>query len=101
MKLLKEYFELQQKIHEYFGYKQDWVVIPLEDRTDVDSWSVDEHSVTYFIDGVEFQEDIYTQRFLPKWVYRTNDYTMICVDTNTDGNKFLSVFDNATELKNG
>ncbi len=34
MKLLKEYFELQTKIHDYFGYEEDWKVIPLEDSTD-------------------------------------------------------------------
>jgi len=41
-----------------------------------------------------YENTIYTQRFLNKWVYEGKDYTMICVDTNTDGNKFLQIFDN-------
>ena len=41
---------------------------------------------------------IYTQRFLPKFVYRGADYTMISADTQCDGNKFLMIFDNAKEV---
>ena len=50
-------------------------------------------------DGDYYQNEIYTQRFLPKWVYRGKEYTMICVDTRTDGNTFLQVFDNSKEIK--
>jgi len=45
-----------------------------------------------------YRNDIYTQRFLSKWVYRGEDYTMICVDTHTDGNKFLQIFNNKKEI---
>ena len=45
-----------------------------------------------------YEDQIYTQRFLPKWVYRAEDYTMISVDTQCDGNKFLAIFDNTKEL---
>ena len=111
MKLLKEYFELQAKIYEYFGYSEDWKVIPLDDATEF-HWYVieDEHGggEVHFSDDVEklkdidtgeyFANEIYTQRFLPKWVYRGEEYTMICVDTHTDGNKFLQGFDNKKEF---
>lgn len=50
-------------------------------------------------EGDYYEHEIYTQRFLPKWVYRGEDYTMICVDTRVDGNKFLQVFDNKKEIK--
>lgn len=30
MKQLDEYFKLQKEIYDYFGYKEDWVVIPIE-----------------------------------------------------------------------
>lgn len=49
--------------------------------------------------GNYYSNEIYTQRFLPKYVYRTKDYTMISVDTHTDGNKFLQIFDNSKEVK--
>lgn len=42
---------------------------------------------------------IYTQRFLSKWVYRTNNYTMVCANTQCDGNRFLMIFDNEKECK--
>ena len=32
MKLLDQYFKLQKEIYDYFGYKEDWVVIPLYDN---------------------------------------------------------------------
>jgi hypothetical protein len=106
MKLLNQYFEIQKKIHEYFGYVEDWVVIPLEDRREY-FWHLTPNEVYYAKSIIDFNEEIgnyysneiYTQRFLPKWVYRAEDYTMICVDTNTDGNKFLAIYSNEKELQ--
>jgi len=110
MELLEEYFKLQKKIYEYFDYVEDWVVIPLDDATEM-YWQIDggegyDGSVVYCEikeavekrTGQEYGGPIYTQRFLPKWVYRADDYTMICIDTQTDGNKFLMVFDNKKEV---
>ena len=104
MKLLDDYFELQQKIYEYFGYVESFRVIPLDDaRTyywrlngDEVLYAKTEHEL-YHQTGCFYVNEIYKQRFLSKWVYRAADYSMICVDTNTDGNKFLQVFDNAKE----
>jgi hypothetical protein len=112
MELLTQYFDLQKQIHAHFGYKQDWVVIPLHDEREM-YWhlqSNDQGGGTVWFSDVEMTPEsistgdhlysnvVYTQRFLPKWVYRTDEYTMICVDTRTDGNKFLSVFSNDKEL---
>jgi hypothetical protein len=111
MKLLKEYFELQQKIFDYFNYQEDWRVIPLIDETKHYWFVTGEnhgHSCVWWPepitkkmveDGAIYAGSIYTQRFLPKWVYRGEEYTMVCVDTHTDGNKFLMVFDNTKECK--
>ena len=108
MKILDDYFNLQKQVHDYFGYVEDWVVIPIDDCREM-YWCVDGEgsgSSVHFAKteeeleeqtGEYYQNYIYTQRFLPKWVYRGPEYTMICVDTQTDGNKFLSVFDNAKE----
>lgn len=110
MKLLQEYFKLQREIYEYFGYVEDWVVIPLNDHTEY-YWQLDEDSdgqgTVKFSeekdkilndDGEHYEYSIYTQRFLPKWVYRGEEYTMICSNTHVDGNKFLAVFDNSKEI---
>lgn len=112
MKLLDDYFGLQKQIYKYFGYTEDWRAIPLEDYTEY-YWALnqkeDGSGYVGFADNKKYvshkdgesyyQHLIYTQRFLPKWVYRGTDYTMICVDTLTDGNKYLSVFDNEKEIE--
>lgn len=114
MKLLKQYFDLQKKIYDYFGYEEDWVVIPLDDCTNR-YWSLIQNQ---YGGGHVFWGDagkcltleditkgesiysgvIYTQRFLPKWVFRGAEYTMVSVDTQCDGNKLLMVFDNNLEI---
>lgn len=108
MKLLQQYFQLQQEIFDYFGYAEDWKVIPLEDRTEMYWILTHDDKILYFegeltldvLKGGEFYSDhLYTQRFLPKWVYEAPDFTMISVDTRTDGNKFLAVFDNAKKME--
>lgn len=109
--MFDEYFKLQQEIHEHFGYQEDWVVIPLVDHREY-YWRLNGGGqgsfVTYFEepltdeiieDGEYYEAEIYTQRFLPKWVYHAKDYTLICMDTHTDGNKYLGIFDNGKECK--
>lgn len=105
MKLLDDMNEARQKVFDYFGYVEDWVVIPLDDGTSY-HWCVKDGQV-FFADekddlinltGNYYSNEIYTQRFLPKWTYVGKDYTMIVVDTHTDGNKFLQIFDNKLEV---
>ncbi len=107
MQLLTELLDIQQKIFDYFGYKQDWRILPLDDARDY-FWRLEggETGAVRFAETEEdlqgeseeyYENEIYTQRHLPKWVYRGEEYTMICVDTHTDGNQLLQVFDNAKE----
>lgn len=110
MQLLDDYFALQAQIYDYFGYFEDWRVIPLDDVRQY-FWRLDGEGYggnVHFADSIEelnsgegncYSNEIYTQRHLEKWVYRGEQYTLICVDTHTDGNKFLSVFDNSKEIK--
>ena len=98
-KMLRAYFNLQKAIHEYFGYQENWVAIPLDNSAIECEWSLHQDEdgrgvVKYINNGELYSGEIYTQRFLEKWVYETPHYTMVCVDTHTDGNKFLMVFDN-------
>lgn len=115
MDIIKEYFELREKVHAHFGYVEDWVNIPLDDHRSY-YWILMEYkndqgetyaadiiySDTLLKDGYEeageyYSATLYTQRFLPKWIYRAEDYTMICMDTHCDGNKFIGIFDNSKE----
>lgn len=111
MKLLDEYNKLELELHKYFGYQEDWVIIPMMDSTDY-YWYLDQNSAGWgevrFAEtlpalmaeegGEYYCEAIYTQRFLKKWVYEGEDFTMISCDTQTDGNKFLRIFDNSKRV---
>lgn len=112
--IVAQYFELQEKLFEYFGYKPDWKVIPPDPCMDHywmltgpenDSstnvvWSKKQFTKKLIKKGNEiYSGTIYTQRFLQKWVYRGPKHTMVCVDTHTDGNQVLMIFDNDRECK--
>lgn len=110
MQLLNEYNAKRQELYDYFGYVEDWVVIPVDNAT-MYHWRLtgeDRGDEVQFADTLEelidetgnyYTNEIYTQRHLPKWVYRGADYTMVVVDTHCDGNKFLQIFDNSKEVK--
>ncbi len=116
---IKAYFDLADEIHKHFGYREDWRAIPMDAQLD-QYWMIIHTEKTaegepaggrYVHSPEPFTEEsvkagnnlyggsIYTQRFLPKWVYRAADLTMVAADTHTDGNKFLMLFDNAKECK--
>ncbi len=106
---IDRYFAAKDEVHTALGYKADWKEIPLDDQRDMywmlvggDEgrcvWSKEPFTVGSVIAGSDiYSGDVYTQRHLPKWVYRTPTHVAICVDTRTDGNKFLMVFDAAKE----
>lgn len=108
MLLLTEYENKRQQLFDYFGYVEDWVVIPVDNATEY-YWRLDgteSDGNVCFADsedelineaGNYYENEIYTQRHLPKWVYRGEEFTMICVETYTDGNKFLQIFSNSLE----
>ena len=107
---LGKYAEMRNEIFNYFGYVEDWRILPFDDSTEY-FWSVDEDgtgggSVAFgekedveTLSGNHYENEIYTQRHLPKWIYRAEQHTMIVVDTHTDGNQLLQIFDNAKEIK--
>lgn len=110
MQILDEYNIKRQEIFDYFGYVEDWVVIPLDDST-MYYWRLNqEEDGSGFVEYDEidpligndffefdYQDEIYTQRFLSKWVYHGKEYTMICCNPGVDGNKFLRIFDNSKQ----
>ena len=109
MQLLKDYENTRQAVFDYFGYVEDWRVIPLDDSTEY-FWSLDGDGpgTVRFAEteqelseeeGNYYEDEIYTQRHLPKWVYRGAEYTMVCVDTHMDGNVLLRIFDNSKETE--
>ena len=107
MKILDQYNTLQAQIFEYFGYAEDWRAIPIDDTREC-FWRLygegpgqlryaETEEQLDDEDGNYYEDEIYTQRHLPKWVYRGEHYTMVCVDAHVDGNKFLRILSNDKE----
>jgi hypothetical protein len=107
MKLLTDYFDLQEQIYQYFGYREDWLVIPLQDCCQywwrVVGSPVNELQIAKTEQDLVSQTgsfrtaEIFRHRHISKSLYRTNRYTMVVVDTHQDGNKFLRILDNTKE----
>ena len=106
--LIKQEQDARRAIFDYFGYVEDWCIFPFADYRDM-VWQIEgsetrgsvisSSSLEEFENGDTYSDEIYTQRFLPKWVYRGKDYTMILIDTHTDGNRLLAIYDNKKEIK--
>ena len=109
--VVDEYNRIQDALFEYFGYVQDWRVIPTDNQTGC-YWMIcgpeNDNSTKVAYSDKPFTKElikagklcsgtIYTQRHLPKWVYRGLDHTMIAVDTHCDDNQVLMIFDNDKE----
>ncbi len=106
MSLIDAYQKAKQDIYDHVGFKEDWVVYPIEFNDK--PWIIDGEEVRFFDSLEAYQTDdgnhsysweIYTQRFYPKWVYEGAEYTMVIVDTHTDGNKFFAIFENAKRIR--
>lgn len=105
MEKLDEYNKLKKEIHEYFGYIEDWCIYPIEDSREV-YWKLEDDCVNFWNNkenvGKFLDDDGYSHRILnnlPKSIYIKDNYTMIVVDTECDGNKYLQIFDNNKEVK--
>lgn len=101
MELLDKYFEIQEMIYDYFGYKEDWRVLPLDDKRDY-LWYISDYEVLFAKTLKDFEKsdgEYYSNELYRNIIHETEDYTMIAVDTHTDGNKFLAIYDNNKRLK--
>jgi hypothetical protein len=118
--IVDDYETLKILIFQHVGYKEDWKAIPLSDDREM-FWNVDKaererikfspkkEALEYWLADNDdeygsygdclYENQIYTQRFLPKWVYRGAELTIVCADTQTDGNKFLMILSNDKEIK--
>jgi hypothetical protein len=105
-KLLVDEQFARQQLFNYFGYKENWRILPIQDSTEY-FWSVslinrmvkfaDTEQALQAETGNYYESDIYTQRHLKQWVYRGKEYTMILTDPKVDGNQFLEIFTNEKE----
>lgn len=110
MNKIKEYFKLQDEIYKMCNFTEDWTVYPLDDRTDMYWYTTDETVIfhkdkEYILDKIDelkyYEDELVQHRFYPKGsIYRGENYTLIIVDTHTDGNRFFAIYDNSKEIKN-
>lgn len=103
MKLLDDYLALQKQIYEYFGFVENWKVLPIQDSRQYHWFMNERYGCVCYADTTEelaLQTGNYYEDYFcyfgdkPKAVHEAKDYTLITVDTQTDGNKFMSIFDN-------
>ena len=100
---IDNYFDLEGEIHKEFGYEETWKVYPIDDgRSYV--WYMNEREVAFadekfhFATGKGYSNSIIGYGYQIKNIWKTDDLTMILVDTHSDGNKFLQIFDNKKEI---
>lgn len=118
--IVDSFFDAREAIFDHVGYVEDWRVLPIDDSRD-DFWAVDKHdrewvkyspsreALAYWLEHDDFgphgdklyENAIYTQRHLPKWVYRGEELTLVVADTQTDGNQYLQLFRNENEVRSG
>lgn len=94
---------ISQQIYTYFGYVEDWTVLPIDDCTD-HVWKLTDVGVEFadHVDNFTDEGDYYSNEYYQGTtgsVYRGAEFTAIAVDTHCDGNKFLQIFDNTKEVK--
>src|SRR5271163_3026773 len=118
--IVDSFFDAREAIFEHVGYVEDWNVLPIDDSRD-EFWAVDKYerewvkfspsreAIAYWLKNDDYgphgnevyANKIYTQRHLPKWVYRGAELTLVVADTQTDGNKYLQLFRNDHEVRPG
>jgi hypothetical protein len=107
MKQLDDFNEAQEALYDYFEFKEDWTAYPIDDRRKF-YWHMNAQEVKFYDnkEAFETQDDMHAytdeilhDRFYPKAVYEGADFTLIMVDTHTDGNKFLAIYDNSKKIK--
>lgn len=104
LNLIENYNKALQDLYDHVGFKEDWVVYPIDDCSE-SYWDIIGDNVRWAptielfnSDGDYYQDDIYKQRFYSKWIYEGQDYTMIFCDPHVDGMKWFRVFDNNKKI---
>jgi len=105
--LMVSYKSALNEIYDHVGFKEDWVIYPIDDRTDK-VWSLIGDSAVRYAENEEklldeaageyYEDEIYKQRFYTKWVYEGKDLTMIFCDPHVDGMKYFGVFSNQKKI---
>lgn len=108
MELLAQYFQIQQQLFDYFGYRLETRILSLQDRTS-HYWLLDcpfekrgqvfffSEPITEFVKSAENHSSLFQPDTLEQWVYPGQDYTLI-VTGQRDLSYKGSIFANAKEV---
>lgn len=100
------FFNAQKILFDHVGFTPDWVEYAIDDSRQ-HFWFIKDGFVRYHeskeillnSDGEYYQDDIYTQRFYEKHVYRGKEVTMVFCNPGVDGCKWFRIFDNEKEVE--
>lgn len=99
MKLLDTYLEVTQEIYDYFGYQENWEVLPIQDSREY-FWRISDMELQYgntALDIIEETENSYAEDIIDK-IYEGDEYTLIGVSTSS-GQSYLRIFDNEKQIE--
>jgi len=122
MDLIEKYKSALQEIYDHIGFEEDWSVFPVDDSTecywifgDALEKLLEKKGGDWFFGDLVFspskedllnsnESNIYSNeilhhRFYKKSIFVGEKYTGILVDTHSDGNKFLQIFENDKQIK--
>lgn len=95
-KLLNTYFESRRKIDAYFGLEMCWHDLPIDDMTDAE-WRIIDNKLVYWLPNNKTGEleeyNAIIMLGINQPIISLKDYTMVAVDTQTDGNKYRAILD--------
>lgn len=105
--MLDTHFALVEAVYKAFGYAEQWRAFVMEDARgsywmrlgeDAIAWSPEAFSEEPIVDGSNLcTAGIYTYRHLEQYVFRAEGLVMALLDTQSDGNALLFVFDESKE----
>lgn len=100
--IVDQYFSLEEKLQDHFGYEPSWSVYPFADYRDY-FWYVDgkiiRHSENKDSLINDDENNLYDCETLGNDAYVAGTYVLIPVDTRCDGNCFLAIFDMTKQLQ--
>lgn len=107
MKLLDDYRNALLEIYKHISFVEEWRVYPIDDCSEK-YWYIKRFDEIVYFDtrqdyesnneSHKYSNDIINRGVVGKGIFRGELFTGILADTNTDGNKFLSIFDNEKEM---
>ena len=105
MNIIEKFNHARQEIYDHVGFVEDWVVYAIEDRTEM-YYQILNNEVKFaktledfYSDDNYYIDEIYTQIFYKKHIYKGAEFTLIFVNTlSAGGNKFFAIYNNLKEV---